>query len=146
MHGFNGVTASKRRDGGAYKERLELPMSALNKIPVEPGEATIKEWTILYEPPGGGKFNGKLRVTNQRLLYDAKFDMSAAAYLERHLSVTWGSDGGVIIIPKGRITDVAVKKSMLAKRVIVTLDDGSRHTFNYGALNIDPVASAIQQR
>ena len=121
-------------------------MSALKNVPAEPGEATIKEWTILYEPPGGGKFNGKLRVTNQRLLYDAKFDMSAAKYLERHFSVTWGSDGGLIIIPKDRVKDVSVKKSMLAKRVIVTLDDGSQHTFNYGALNVDPVAAAIQQR
>lgn len=120
-------------------------MSALDKIPVEPDEMTIKEWTILYEPPRGGKYNGKLRVTNQRLLYDAKFDMSAAGYLQNHLTVTWGSDGGVLIIPKRRIKDVSVKKALLAKKVIVTLDDGSQHTFNYGALNIDPVAEAIQQ-
>jgi hypothetical protein len=117
-------------------------MSALNKIPTEPGEVTIKEWTILYEPAEGGKFNGKLRVTNQRLLFDAKFE---AGYLQNR-AVHSGADGSVLIIPKFRIKDVTVKKGFLAKRAIVTLDDGSQHTFNYGALNIDPVAAAIQQR
>jgi hypothetical protein len=28
----------------------------------------------------------------------------------------------------------------------VTIDDGTQHTFNYGMMNIDPVAAAIQQR
>ena len=38
-------------------------------ITLLPGEQKIDTWTILYQPPKGGKFNGKLLVTNQRLLY-----------------------------------------------------------------------------
>ncbi|HEY9127880.1 MAG TPA: hypothetical protein VIM62_12170 [Acidobacteriaceae bacterium] len=31
-----------------------------------------------------------------------------------------------------------------SRRCTVTLADGSRHTFDYGAMNIDKVVSAIQ--
>ena len=51
-----------------------------------------------------------------------------------------------MIIPKARITSVVVKKTFFAKKVLVTLDDGQTHTFNYGMMNIDPVAAAIEQR
>jgi len=121
-------------------------MGALDKIPLVANEAKIDTWTVLYEPPKGGKYNGKLMITNQRLLYDAQFDVSAKGLLDETLFVKWGSEAPVLIIPKTRITKVDVKKSMFAKKVLVTLDDGSVHTFNYGMLNIDPVAAAIQQR
>ncbi|MEO8845862.1 MAG: hypothetical protein ABI591_33790 [Kofleriaceae bacterium] len=120
-------------------------MGVLDKIPLEAGEAAIDTWTLLYVPPNGGKYNGKLKVTNQRLLYDAKFDMSAAGMLSEALFVKFGSEG-VVIIPKLRIMKVDVQKSLFAKKVLVTLDDGHVHTFNYGMLNIDPVVTAIQQR
>ena len=121
-------------------------MGALDKIPLDASEAKIDTWTVLYEPPKGGKYNGKLMITNQRLLYDAQFDVSAKGLLDETLFVKWGSEAPVLIIPKARITKVDVKKSMFAKKVLVSLDDGSVHTFNYGMLNIDPVAAAIQQR
>jgi hypothetical protein len=38
------------------------------KINLQPGEASIDTWSLLYLPPNGGKYNGKLTVTNQRLL------------------------------------------------------------------------------
>ncbi|HTR52781.1 MAG TPA: hypothetical protein VMJ10_18835 [Kofleriaceae bacterium] len=120
-------------------------MGVLDKIPLDPNEAKIDTWTVLYEPPKGGKYNGKLMITNQRLLYDAQFDVSAKGFLEEALFVKWGSEG-LLIIPKSRISKIDVKKSMFAKKVLVTLDDGQVHTFNYGMLNIDPVAAAIQQR
>ena len=52
------------------------------KIDMMPNETVIDTWTILYETPTGGKYNGKLTVTNRRLLYDAKFDVSAKGMLE----------------------------------------------------------------
>jgi len=36
---------------------------------LRPGETAIDTWTLIYTPPGGGKYDGKLTVTNQRLLY-----------------------------------------------------------------------------
>ena len=45
-------------------------------ISLQPGETNLGTWTLLYLPPSGGKYNGKLTVTSKRLLYDAMFDVS----------------------------------------------------------------------
>jgi hypothetical protein len=113
------------------------------KFELQPGENAIDTWTILYIPPGGGKYNGKLTVTNKRLLYDAKYDVSAKGLLAEAMFIKWGSEG-YLEISKSDIKDVAVEKSFLSKKTIVTLSDGSKHTFNYGALNVDKVADAIK--
>lgn len=110
-----------------------------------PDEEAIDTWTIIYMPPGGGKYNGKLTVTNKRLLYDAKYDVSAKGLLTEAMFVKWGSEG-YLEINKSQINDVQTEKSFLAKKVIVTLSDGSKHTFNYGVLNIDKVAEAVRSR
>ena len=115
------------------------------KIELSPGESIIDTWTIMYSPPGGGKYNGKLTVTNQRLLYDAKYDVSAKGLLSEALFAKWGSEG-YLEINKADIADVQVEKSFLAKKAILTLTDGSKHTFNYGALNIDKTVDAIKSR
>ncbi|MDP1800490.1 MAG: GRAM domain-containing protein [Bacteroidota bacterium] len=115
------------------------------KIEMQPNEKVIDTWTILYETPNGGKYNGKLTVTNKNLLYDAKFDVSSKGLIEEALFVKWGSED-FVVIPKERITDVEVLKNFFQKKVILTLDNGSKHIFNYGMLNIDPVSNAILQR
>ena len=113
------------------------------KIELQPNETKIDTWTILYIPPNGGKYNGKLTITNKRLLYDAKYDVSAKGLLSEALFMKWGSEG-YLEINKADIKDVQVEKSFLAKKAIVTLTDDSKHTFNYGALNVDKVADAIK--
>jgi len=117
----------------------------MSKFPftLMPGESIIDTWTLLYIPPGGGKYNGKLSITNLRLLYDAKYDVSAKGLISEALFIKWGSEG-YLTIDKSDITDVQVEKSFLAKKAILTLKDGSKHTFNYGALNIDKVVAAIK--
>ncbi len=37
------------------------------KIELQPNETKIDTWSILYIPPGGGKYNGKLTITSKRL-------------------------------------------------------------------------------
>lgn len=105
-------------------------------------EQVIDTWTLLYTPPGGGKYNGKLTVTNKRLLYDAKYDVSAKGMLSEAMFVKWGSEG-YLEINKSEIRSVIAEKSFLAKKALVTLSDGTVHTFNYGVLNIDKVIEAI---
>lgn len=109
------------------------------------GEKAIDTWTLLYIPPGGGKYNGKLTITNLRLLYDAKYDVSAKGLLSEALFIKWGSEG-YLEIAKKDIADVKVEKSFLSKKAILTLADGSVHTFSYGAMNIDKVVDAINTR
>ena len=50
----------------------------------------------------------------------------------------------MVEIKKSAIREVLVEKTASAKNAIVVLSDGSRHTFNYGALNIDKVVEAIR--
>ena len=108
-------------------------------------EKEIDTWTILYIPPGGGKYNGKLTITNKRLFYDAKYDVSGKGLLSEALFSKWGSQG-YLEIDKKDIKEVKSDKSFLSKKVILTLTDGSIHTFNYGALNIDKVVAAMNER
>lgn len=119
----------------------------MSKFPFSllPDEQIIDTWTLLYVPPGGGKYNGKLTITNKRLLYDAKYDVSAKGLLSEAMFIKWGSEG-YLEIDKSAITDVQVEKSFLAKKAILTLTDGTKHTFNYGAMNIDKVVAAINSR
>ena len=113
-------------------------------IELEHGEAELGDWTLNYIPPSGGRYTGKLIVSDRRLLFDAKFDTSLTGTLKELLIVS-GSHG-YLSIPKGSIRSVDVKKSMMKKKVIVTLHDGTEHTFDYGMLSVDKVAAAIQQR
>jgi hypothetical protein len=113
------------------------------KVELQPGEIKTDTWTIMYQPPGGGKYNGKLTVTNKRLLYDAKYDVSAKGLLSEALLVKWGSEG-YLEINRNQIVNVSAEKSFLAKKILLTLTDGSVHTFNYGMMNIDKLLIDLQ--
>jgi hypothetical protein len=115
------------------------------KIDLAPDETKIDTWAIFYLPPNGGKYNGKLTVTNKRLLYDAMFDASFKGMVEEAVFIKWGSEG-TLEIDKKDITGTEVTKKLLSKRCIVTLSDVSQHIFDYGALNVDKVAAAIDAR
>ena len=107
---------------------------------LNPGEQELGHWTIFYIPPDGSKYNGKLIVTNQRILYEAKFDASLIGVLGARAA------SGRLEIDKGDIANVDVEKKFLSKKAILTLADGSKHTFDYGALNIDKCVAAIEAR
>ena len=112
-------------------------------ISLKPDERNLGTWTLFYLPPSGGKYNGKLTVTSKRLLYDAMFDASFKGIVSEALFVKWGSEG-YLEIEKQSIEGVEVQKKLLSKKCIVTLKDGSKHTFDYGALSIDKTVAAIQ--
>ncbi len=105
----------------------------------EPGEEELGSWTVNYRPPWGGRYTGKLFVTNQRLLYDAKFDTSLSG-VAMDLIVTSLQSEGHLAIPRDRI-----KESFLDGRskVMVILDDGSEHRFDYGIMSAKKIAAVI---
>lgn len=111
---------------------------------LEPGETKIDTWTVIYQSPNGGKFNGKLLITDKKLYYDARFDVSTVGLLGEALFVKSGSED-YLAIPKTRIANIETKKSFLKKRVILTLDNGQIHIFDYGMLNIDKIVDAIKK-
>ncbi len=113
------------------------------KIELLTDESTIDTWAIIYTTPDGGKYNGKLTITTKRLLFDAKSDVPVKAFLPETMLAKCKRDG-YLEINKSDIKDMLVEKSLLAKKATLTLADGSKHTFNYGVLNIDKVVEAIK--
>ena len=105
-------------------------------------ETIIDTWTIIYMGSGDLTYNGKLTVTNKRLLYDAKYDVSAKGILTEAMFLKWGSEG-YLSFDKADIGQVDVEKKFLSKKAIIYLKDGTRHIFNYGVLNIDKLVEAI---
>ena len=61
------------------------------------------------------------------------------------LVMVGGREGYVEI--SGSASDaVEARRSLLGKRVLLTLDDGGRHTFDYGARSVDEIVPAIGDR
>jgi hypothetical protein len=115
------------------------------KFKLNADETEIDHWTIIYRPTDKVKLAGKLIVSDQRLIYESKFDASITGQMAYGLALFGsGDDEGYFVIDKKDIVDVAVEKKMLSKRVLVTLNDHSVHTFDYGALSVDKVAEAIR--
>jgi hypothetical protein len=110
------------------------------KLELNAGEQKLGDWTLFYVPPDGGKYNGKLIVTNQRLLYDAQLDASLIGVLGNRAAK------GHLEILKADIANVEVQKSFFSKKATLTLSDGGKHIFDYGALNIDKCVAAIEAR
>jgi hypothetical protein len=105
-------------------------------------ESIIGEWTLNYLPPDGGRYTGNLAVTDKRVLFDARFDTSLNGIIEESMFVKHGSEG-YISIPKDRISNVEIAKKGLQKNVVVSLDNGQTHIFNYGVMKVDKIAAAI---
>jgi hypothetical protein len=108
---------------------------------LEPGEKIIDTWPLFYSPPEGGMYEVRCTITNRRLMYGGQ-RMRITADLTGLVDLTTGNRDW-LVIPKHRIREIETKKSYLEKQVILTLDDGHRHAFSYGALNIDRLVEAI---
>lgn len=110
-------------------------------LSLEAGEITIDTWAIQYISPSGHKSNGKLTITNKRLIYIETLGIvSETTGLEM-----FEQDGkhDLLVIKKTSIKELMVEKNLLSQNAVILLPDGSRHTFNYGSLNIDRLVNAI---
>ncbi|MGC4104016.1 hypothetical protein [Ferruginibacter sp.] len=114
----------------------------MSKAALQPGETPIDTWAIFYTPSEGKKFNGKLTVTNKRLIYRTLYD---AAYNPASYHVAFDKEDKDIVfsINKADIARVDTQKSFFAKKVMITLSDGSKHEFNYGVMSVDKLVDAI---
>jgi len=113
------------------------------KIELLADESIIDTWAIIYTTPDSGKYNGKLTITTKRLLFDAKSNVPVKDFLDEEWLAKWKRDG-YLEINKADLKYILVEKTLLSKKVTLTLADGSKHTFNYGVLNIDKVVEAIR--
>ena len=111
--------------------------------PIE-GEKELGDWIINYRPPGGGRFTGDLRVTDRRLLFDAKFNTSILGTF-KELFIVSGSHQ-YLSIPKDSIASAVMQKKFLSKRVVVTLENSQQHVFDYGLFSVKRLHAAINER
>src|SRR5207247_10524300 len=56
-------------------------------ISSQPDEQEVDHWFLAYLPTGGGRFGGRLTVTNKRLLYDVGFSGRVFGRLEGRLEI-----------------------------------------------------------
>lgn len=117
-------------------------------------ETQVGTWTIHYLPQTGGKWAGKLVVTDRRIVFDpldSKVDYSAAGIagilaagtvVERVLKNYW--DGETLSIPRSEIESVTKRGRLLMKQVVVQLVDGQQHVFDYGLLSVDKLVALLQ--
>lgn len=115
------------------------------KIDLESGEAEIGNWTLNFRPSSGGVISGKMNITNTRLLFEAKSDISVSGLVGR-MGVIEGGKPGLLAIRKADIRDIAVNKSFLRKQFVLTLADGSTLAFDRGVMSIDAVLDALRAR
>ncbi len=123
------------------------------KFELEPGEEKVGKWTIHYLPPTGGKFAGKLLVTDRRILFEPlnpKQDLSLATAIDAlrvggivgdHFRNYW--DGQGLRIPRADVRSVAKKQGGMTKQVVVTLADGQEFTFDNGFLSVDKLLATL---
>ena len=130
-------------------------MVRMAKFDLEPGEQKLGHWTIHYLPPTGGKFAGKLLVTDRRILFEPlkagvfrRQDFSAKG-VAGALTVGFGVgsshwDGASLSIPRADVRSVDQRRSRGMKQVAVTLADGQEFVFDHGIMSVDKLAALLQ--
>ena len=115
-------------------------------------------WTVNYLPEEGGRYTGKLTVTDEKLLFKSLYessnktivkaiflDVSAYAAAGGHNVYRYSNDDEVCVdIPVGDIVGVEGVRKFLMKRAVVTLREGSTFVFDYGLLSVKKLVAAIQ--
>ena len=124
------------------------------KFDLEPGEQELGHWTIHYLPPTGGKYAGKLLVTDRRVLYEPlkaglfpRQDFSAKGVVGT-LTVRsivgknyW--DGESLSIPRPEVQSVEKRRTRGMKQVVVTLADGQEFVFDNGLMSVDKLVALL---
>lgn len=124
------------------------------------GETLINTYTINCIPFGASPLLGKLYISDKALYYDAKYDMSVKGVLDKVVTSAVVASGhsllvshkildqweskGFIHIAKADIKNVASKKSLLKKKVIVELNDDQTIVFDYGMLSVNKLEADIK--
>ncbi len=131
----------------------------------ETEERELGHWTVNYVPPDGGRFTGRLQITDQAIVFASKQDMGAinddllksfglprAARNAVGDFAGTGSRGGVrreirdehftLRLERSHVLSFTAGKRMLLNRVTVAMDDGSTHVFDYGLLSVKKMVAA----
>ncbi|MCP3998881.1 MAG: hypothetical protein GY722_28020, partial [bacterium] len=114
-------------------------------------------WTINYLPADGGRITGKLQVTDSEVRFDALYDSSNAEVLKGILgaATSLAASGGhmaylrdtdtefTVALPRAEIASAEQAKKGLMKRAVITMNEGSVFTFDYGMLSPKKLIAAL---
>jgi hypothetical protein len=117
----------------------------------------LGEWAINYLPEEGGRYTGKLTVTDEKLsfvsLYESSnktivkaifLDVSSFAAAGGHTVYRYSNDNEARVeLPVGEIAGVEARKKGLMKQAAVTMKDGQEFVFDYGLLSVKKLVETI---
>lgn len=112
----------------------------------EASEVIIGDWMTTILPHGGGRYHGKLFVTNQRILFAGSFNITYAGtkYHERRF-IGDRYIGQCIEIKKEQIQEIETKECFMSKKIVIKLSCGTVHVIDHGASSIKRLLIAIKQ-
>ncbi len=116
-----------------------------------------QEWTINYLPVEGGRFTGKLKVSDDNVAFRSLYESSNATVVKAiFLDVTtFAAAGGhtvyrysndheaVVELPTADISGVSATKKGLMKRAVITMKNNEVFTFDYGMLSVKSLVAKI---
>ena len=114
-------------------------------------------WTINYLPADGGRLTGKLNVGDDEVRFTALYDSSNKEVIKGILKPIAGfvGSGGhavylhnsdtefEVVLPRAEIASAEQAKKGMMKRAVITMNDGSVFTFDYGMLSAKKLVAAI---
>lgn len=118
----------------------------------------LGEWTINYLPEEGGRFTGKLTVTDDKVsfvsLYESSnrtivkaifLDVGSFAAAGGHTVYRYSNDDEARVeLPGDEIASVHAAKKGMMKQAVVTMKDGQEFVFNYGMLSVKNLVATIE--
>lgn len=118
----------------------------------------LGEWTINYLPEEGGRFTGKLTVTDEKVsfasLYESSnktivkaifLDVGSFAAAGGHTVYRYSNDDEARVeLPANEIASVHAAKKGMMKQAVVTMQDGQEFVFNYGMLSVKKLVETIE--
>ena len=118
----------------------------------------LGEWTVNYLPEEGGRYTGKLTVTNEKAtfvsLYESSnktivkaifLDVGSFAAAGGHNVYRYSNDDEARVdLPAGEISAVKANKKGLMKQAVVTMQGGEEFVFDYGMLSVKKLVATLE--
>ena len=118
----------------------------------------LGEWTVNYLPEEGGRYTGKLSVTDEAVSFASLYESSNKTIVKAiFLDVgTFAAAGGHSVyrysndkearvdLPTTEISGVKAAKKGLMKQAVVTMTDGQVFVFDYGMLSVKKLVETIE--
>lgn len=114
-------------------------------------------WTVNYLPAEGGRITGKISVEADEVRFEGLYDSSNKEVLKGIFgaAASMAASGGhvayirdtdtefTVVLPRNGIRSAEQVKKGMMKRAVVTMNDGSDFTFDYGMLSPKKLVAAI---